>query len=505
MSAHEISQATGPSGAPFGPPLSDRGYALLTFVCLGILLAFRLLALYASKIDFVMDEAQYWSWSRDLDFGYFSKPPFIAWVIRAMGETCGLSEACTRAASPILYTLTSGLLFVIARKLFNARAGFWTAVVFATLPGVSYASALITTDAPLIFLWTLMMFFWVMLVKQKSMGYAILLGLAIGTGLLAKQAMIYAVLCIACHAVVSHEAREALKGGRAIVAGLIAIALFSPNIFWNAEHGWPTAKHTGDNMGWRAPYVHPLELLEFIGAQFALFGPILFAVLIRAAIRYVGRPDDANKTLLLSFSLPILLALVIQALLSRAHGNWAATAYPAATVFVTAVLLEHGRRVLLGISMALHILVAAVVGIAPAFARTWPLFEQLTFLRSSVAWEETADAVRKLLSEGRYRAVVVDTRDLTAELLYYMRDVDIPLYAWKRRAEPHHHYQMTRPFVAGAPEPVLLVSVHSCRPGITRKFESVTELPPIEIPLVRDETRTLYSCVLSGYRGDRKK
>ncbi|WP_244505575.1 ArnT family glycosyltransferase [Methyloceanibacter stevinii] len=396
------------------------------------------------------------------------------------------------------------MLFVIARTLFNARVGFWTAIVFATLPGVSYASALITTDAPLIFLWVLMMFFWVMLVKQKSMGYAILLGLAIGTGLLAKQAMIYAVLCIACHAVVSREAREALKGGRAIVAGLIAIALFSPNIFWNAEHGWPTAKHTGDNMGWRAPYVHPLELLEFVGAQFALFGPILFAVLIRAAIRYVGRPDDPNKTLLLSFSLPILLALVIQALLSRAHGNWAATAYPAATVFVTAILIEHGRRVLLGVSMALHILVAAVIGIAPAFARTWTPFEQLTFLQSSIAWEETADAVRKLLSEGRYGAVLADTRDMTAELLYYMRDVDTPIYAWKRRADPHHHYQMTRPFVAGVPEPILLVSVHSCRRGIIGKFDNVTELPPVQVPLVRNQTRTLYACVLSGYHGDGK-
>ena len=146
-----------------------------------------------------------------------------------------------------------------------------------------------------------------------------------------------------------------------------------------------------------------------------------------------------------------------------------------------------------------------MVGIAPVFARTWAPFEQLALLRSSIAWDETADAVRKLLSEGDYRAVVVDTRDLTAELLYYMRDVETPLYAWKRRPEPHHHYQMTRPFVAGTPEPVLLVSLHSCRKGIAQKFESVTPLPPVEIPLVRNETRTLYACVLSGYRGPGKK
>ena len=247
--------------------------------------------------------------------------------------------------------------------------------------------------------------------------------------------MVYAVLCIACHAIVSREARQALLGGRAIFAGLIAIALFSPNIVWNAEHGWPTAKHTGDNISWRAPYIHPLALAEFIAAQFALFGPILFAVFARASFRHAGRPDDTNKTLLLCFSLPILATLAVQALLSRAHGNWAATAYPAASVFVSAVMLEQGRRVLMAISMALHFLVAAIIGIAPAFARSWTPFEQLQFLRSSIGWDETADAVRKLLSEGAYGAVLVDTRDMTAELLYYMGEAKTPIYVWKRRPE----------------------------------------------------------------------
>lgn len=501
MPAPETSQSIRPSGTPLRLPLSDMGYALLTALCLGLLLAVRLAALYVSKVDLVMDEAQYWTWSRDFEFGYFSKPPLIAWAIRAMSETCGASEACTRAAAPILYTLTSGLLFAIGRTLFDARVGFWSAILFATIPGVSYASALITTDAPLIFLWTLMLLSWVMLVRRKSMGYAILLGVAIGTGLLAKQAMIYAVLCIACHAIVSREAREALLGGRAIVAGLIAFALFSPNIVWNAEHGWPTAKHTGANMGWRPPYIHPLELAEFIGAQFALFGPILFAVFARAGLRHLRKTDDPNKTLLLSFSLPILTILIVQALLSRAHGNWAATAYPAATVFVTAVLLEHERRVLMAISLTLHLVVAAAIAIAPAFARSWTPFEQLLFLRSSIGWGETADAVRKLLSQEKYGAVLVDTRDLAAELLYYMRDEPTPLYVWKRRPEPHHHYEMTRPFVAGTKEPILFVSLVPCRKSVTRHFTSVTPIPAIRVPLVKQETRTVYACRLSGFRG----
>ncbi|MEZ5827115.1 MAG: hypothetical protein R3D01_01435 [Hyphomicrobiales bacterium] len=57
---------------------SDTGYFLCAVVCLSALLVLRLVAVHVAANDFVMDEAQYWTWSRDLDFGYFSKPPLIA-------------------------------------------------------------------------------------------------------------------------------------------------------------------------------------------------------------------------------------------------------------------------------------------------------------------------------------------------------------------------------------------------------------------------------------------
>ena len=469
-----------------------------------MLLVFRLAALHMAQIDLVMDEAQYWTWSRELDFGYFSKPPLIAWIIRATTELCGQSEACIRAASPVLYTLAAAMLFATGRTLYDARIGFWSAIVFATLPGFSYASFLITTDVPLIFLWTVMLYAWAMLVQRRGMGFAILLGLAIGLGLLAKQAMIYALLCIACHAVVSREAREALKGGRGLAASAIAIALFAPNIVWNAAHGFPTAKHTGANIGWQYPYIHPVSLLEFLGAQFALFGPILFVVLARAAYREARAPSDPHKTLLLCFSLPVLALLLVQALLSRAHGNWAATAYPAATLFVTAVLLQRERRILFWLSLALHLVLAVAIAVAPAFARTWPVFEDLKFLRSALGWRDVAGAVRAKLTEERYGALLVPSREMAAELLYYLRDSDVPLYVWAPRETPHNHYEMTRPFRPGTPEPILFISLRPCSDSVTSAFSGVTAFEPRLLTLVAKEARAIYACRLAGYNGGDK-
>src|SRR4029450_8212839 len=128
--------------------IRDEDYFLRLALSLGILLAVRLAAIHAATTDLVLDEAQYWTWSRALDFGYFSKPPMIAWVIRGATALCGDGEACVRSASPVLYTAVSVMLYVTGRALYDARVGFWSAIVFATLPGGADSSLLILTDAP---------------------------------------------------------------------------------------------------------------------------------------------------------------------------------------------------------------------------------------------------------------------------------------------------------------------------------------------------------------------
>lgn len=481
--------------------ITETGYLLRLAACLGALLVLRLVAVYAAKTDLVLDEAQYWTWSRELAFGYFSKPPMIAWLIRATSELCGDGEACVRSAAPVVYTLSALIIYFTGRALYSARVGFWSAIVFATLPGVSYSSLLITTDVPLVLFWSIMLYAWVMLVKRQSMVFAVLLGVAIGFGLLTKQAMVYAFLCIGIHAAVSQEARNALKGGRGIVAAAIALVLFAPNVIWNAENGFPTVRHTETNIGWRYPYIHPLRLLDYIAVQFGVFGPILAVVLLRTAWREIRRPSDPNKVLLLSFSLPILALLAVQAILSRAHGNWTATAYPAATILVTTVMLELNRTTLFRVSLGLHLAVAAILAAAPAFATRLPLFERLEFLSRVVGWHEAADVVRRKLAEQSYGSIVVDTREMAGELLYYLRDVPTPLYVWRSGPTPNDHYEMTRPFTAETPEPILYVSLKRCPSRVTKLFGTFESLGIERVRLVEKQTRALHFCRLADYKG----
>ncbi|NJR42697.1 MAG: hypothetical protein HC767_08540 [Akkermansiaceae bacterium] len=47
------------------------------------------------------------------------------------------------------------------------------------------------------------------------------------------------------------------------------------------------------------------------------------------------------------------------------------------------------RKTVFNVSLALHLALAAAIVTAAAFARTWPVFEQLKFLRSSLGWKPT--------------------------------------------------------------------------------------------------------------------
>ncbi|MCA9266971.1 MAG: hypothetical protein KDA41_00795, partial [Planctomycetales bacterium] len=96
------------AAAEHSVPSGAAAPGILTFaaVILAVTLV-RLAVLTVLAIPLSMDEAQYWIWSRALDFGYYSKPPMIAWLIGATTSLCGDGEACVRATSPILHAATS--------------------------------------------------------------------------------------------------------------------------------------------------------------------------------------------------------------------------------------------------------------------------------------------------------------------------------------------------------------------------------------------------------------
>ena len=159
-------------------------------------------------------------------------------------------------------------IFSVGRALWGPRRLLVGDRVRHAAGGVSYSSLLITTDVPLVLLWTLAFYGWIRLIETGEMRFAALIGASIGLGLLAKYAAAYFVLCVAVDAWRDPRARDALRGGRGVVWALaIASAFIAPNVLWNASHSFATFSHRrkcrleGSNpQSWLWPRVYRLAI-----------------------------------------------------------------------------------------------------------------------------------------------------------------------------------------------------------------------------------------------------
>ncbi len=311
-------------------------------ICLAILLlitVIRLIGLRYSVVDFFVDEAQYWDWSREFAFGYFSKPPLLAWIIAGANAVCGSAEACIRAPSPIFYLGTALLGYAIARELYDENSAFWTALTIALAPGVAFSSRIISTDVPLLFFWALALLAYVKLLRGGDFLWAIVLGGALGLGLLAKYAMIYFLLGIAVVVVVDSDARQVLLRKEPWIALAIGAFLVAPNIFWNARHRFDTFKQSlvdTDRFGF-----NPSSGLEFFGAQFGVIGPIIFGGLLSLLVSWYGLRLRREDRWMLAFAIPPLALITILAFVHGAYINWAATAFISAAIVVSVCWSER--------------------------------------------------------------------------------------------------------------------------------------------------------------------
>jgi 4-amino-4-deoxy-L-arabinose transferase-like glycosyltransferase len=393
------------------------------------------------------------------------------------------------------------MLFAIGRNAYDARVAFWSALAYATLPGISYSATLISTDVPLLFCWAVTLYAFLQAREDNRWRWPILCGVALGIGLLAKYAMLYFVLGGIVAALLDARARRlvlSLRGALILALGLLVL---SPNLIWNAAHGYPTLAHTEANANWTHAEYNLGNAFAFIAGQFGVFGPLMMGGWLATLwhLRREHAPGSATP-ILAAFSLPVLILIIVQSFISEANANWAAPAYIAAIPLAVATLLTWWESRLLWLSLALAATAMAglwVVEISPA------LVDRAGFgnaLKRQEGWRELGAAVAAETWAAPYDAIAAANRSILAELLYYAQPRSIPVRAWDRSAIPRDHFQMTMPLRANARR-VLLVAPPGESAAMLASFDSHWVIRRLSIPLGRHHQRVLALYDAQFYRG----
>jgi hypothetical protein len=461
------------------------GFPLLLAILL-VLTVVRMIGLHISVVDLFFDEAQYWDWSRDLAFGYFSKPPLLAWIIAASDSICGSGEACIRMVSPLFYLGTSLIIYAIADELYGRETAFWSALAVALLTGVSFSTRIISTDVPLLFFWALALFAYLKLLAAPDWRWALVLGISFGLGLLAKYAMIYFVLGVASAAWLDRDARDVLTRPQTWVAFAIALLILSPNIYWNVTHSFATMRHTGENITGSGLRFRPLEALTFLGSQFAVAGPLVFAAFLLILVQAFLYRDKVSRQdkLTLAFAIPPLAVVFALSFFRGANANWAAPAALSMTVLVVAWWLSHGYRRWLIASLTIGVVVQAALLVGDAYAdriSVAGLGRNSDVYHRTLGWRTLGAEITRLARAHGTPIVAAEGRAELAALTYYLRNEALAVVSWARSATAENQFELTHALSDTSKGPVLLISGCTTTPRLARFYGNVTKLPDLVI------------------------
>ena len=423
------------------------------------LTAFRLMALYLSPLNLSVDEAQYWLWSREFAFGYYSKPPLIAWLIGLSTGLFGLTEWAVRLLGPFLHLFISWILFLSARHLYGPSAGILAAGLWLLMPAVGLGSFVMSTDTPLLAAGSAGLYALLRADKaaQKSAPYwSGLAGACFGMAVLAKYAGVYFLLGGLIFIVTKRHQNLTIKIQSSLMLIVMALLVASPNLIWNLNNGLVTARHLGENANLAEPAYSLTQLASFWVGQFFVIGPVAGVCAVLAVLS--ARQTSAR---LLGFILPVLGLMSVQAFVKEANANWAMAAYPALIVMLAGWLAQkydqqqkwQGR-----LSLSVNAVLAGVIMLVTASGSFGPFAPASDPLRHLRGWPELTTHLLPLIKEYDAQTILTERRGHAALLTWHLANIPVEVVIWDKDGAPHNHYELTRPYHPGRSGPVLAIS-----------------------------------------------
>ena len=348
--------------------------------------ALTLLRLWVAAVTpLVPDEAYYWVWSRALAAGYLDHPPMVALWVRAGTALCGFNPLGVRLLGPVSAALGSLLLYDAAGRLFpGRRAGLTAAALLNATLLFGVGAVIMTPDTPLLFFWTATLWAGARLAAGGHARWWLAAGLFTGLALASKYTAAFLPVGLGLFLLFARP--RDLRRPEPFLGFLLAILIFSPIIFWNADHHWAGfARQGGRVADWR-PERAATFLAELIFGQIGLVTPgicVLFAVGLAAAAHAAVRRREQAGILLLALTAPAALLFLQHAIGDRVQGNWPAILYPAAAAAASGLIAPGWRSwrapsLVLGLAITLLAYGHAATGWPSTFAKRDPAARQMS-------------------------------------------------------------------------------------------------------------------------------
>ena len=491
------------SGCMFNQISDDHARKISLWLLAG-LFVLRLLYLFpfTAEFDLAADESYYWDWGRRPDWGYYSKPPMIGWLMGLVGWLSGNSEFAIRFTALCFGMVSLALIYSLTRRLFDERTALLGLLLVALTPANMGLSLLFTIDAPLVLCWgAALLLFWRAFEKPSSLGRWLPLLLVLGLGNLSKQMMLVFPLLMVVFAVVTREARPLLRQWRMWLCIGGSLLFMTPVLIWNQRHKWITLKHMEEHIRPTAAsdiLGHLLDILLFPLTQAMILTPVTWLIMTVAMLGGLKRWRvlDVRECFLVLFSAPVLVVFYLLTLRQSVNPNWPAVFYLSGSILAAAWLRKAALPTwsmpklqgLAKTAVTVGIIFSASAYLLPLLVR--PLGLAGTKLDPTIrlrGWADVGAAAGKFLDavpDPAHTFVVgMGHRELASALAFYMPQHPTT-YRYEATGEISSQYELWPSPAEGIDDALFIVpSDAEMTPFLIHSFRSVQPLGEIAADL----------------------
>jgi 4-amino-4-deoxy-L-arabinose transferase-like glycosyltransferase len=329
-----------------GFPRTDSTIAQLV-ICIVLFAALAVLrAIFAAAIDLRVDEAYYWTWSREGAMSYLDHPPLVAWSIRLGTLLFGDSNFGVRFAGLVSMLAMQLLLAdIVWRLVRDIRYVLIAALLPEACLTFGLGMAKITPDIALIPFELAMMWSLVRLWQSDDQRWWLAAGIFGGLALASKYTALLLLPAVALFVLVPDWRARQLRSPCLWLGIVLAALVFSPVLYWNAVHDWASFRFQFDRpaqlSAWSLKFFG-----DFLGQQFILIGVLMLPVIMWGTVMLAARGfrrRDGVAILLSSAVIFPLLFLVWHSLTARVGDSWPLFIWPLAFA-CTAISYKHWRE-----------------------------------------------------------------------------------------------------------------------------------------------------------------
>ena len=247
-----------------------------------------LLVALSGRYGYHRDELYFLACGRHLAWGYPDQPPFVPLLARVMSELAPGSLVVLRLPSAVAM---AGLLVVTAltsRELGADRSAQALATaVMATSGLLLGAGHLLSTTTFGLLAWAVVLWLVVRILRGGSDRLWLAVGAVVGVGLLDNALLAFLLIALAVGVLVAGP-RDVFTSRWLWLGALLAAALATPYLVWQARHGWPQLAVAGDIATGGSGTSEPRWLL--LPFQLLMLGPWLAPVWVVGLVRLLRAP-----------------------------------------------------------------------------------------------------------------------------------------------------------------------------------------------------------------------